>query len=205
MHSVRRAVAFAALVALSLGTACQRRGVDSGLAPTTRDDEFPQGIFIYDLVAVRQHLRGTVTIRDTLVTLAPVDDRCTRVEQRGSLRVSQVVTFLCTGLQAQGMQKEEPSTRIQIHLRYPTTQSRWSRVARIDLVSIYADNPRMRRCLRWVQNRLGERLCVEYEEPAPHEARPVPHWESGILNLMPATRLLPDTGAARRPRPPSTR
>lgn len=185
---------FLALLPITLMAACHRTPAPasaiSGTAAGSR--EYPQGVFVYDVVAVGQHLRGRVTIVDTLVTLEPVDDSCVR---SGALhpdwRANPVVGFSCLGVPAAGGSPGQRTTFLEIHLQYPVTHSRWSRVDRVEVVD--SRHVQDRRCIRWTADRFGRQSCTRYEDPPLHRAVPVPVSQSGSLPLMPAYVVLPDT------------
>jgi hypothetical protein len=192
-----------AALSIALVPGCHRAPAVADAFPTaSRETVYPQGTFTYDVTAVGQHLRGRVTIEDSIVILEPVGDSCPR---RSALernwRVNPVVSFWCTGLPVSGLPPGQPTTILTIHLAYPQTRSRWSRVDRVKLVDVYRV-PDPRSCLRWSETRRGTPVCLVYDSlPTPGRTRAEPVWENGLLSLMSALRVTPDTG---RREPPAT-
>lgn len=155
--------------------------------------EFPQGVFVYDVKALGQHLRGRVTIQDTLVLLEPIEDSCVRVPNRPSGARVELAAFRCQGLPVSGMRVGQPSTILSINLRYPESRSTWSRIERIRVVDA-ARQPDPRNCLRWGETRRGTPVCTLYDStPSPNRSREVPVWENGALPLMQASVFRADT------------
>lgn len=158
-----------------------------------REREFPQGVFVYDVHALGQHLRGRVTIEDTLVMLEPIEDSCQRVPSRQSTARTELAAFACQGLPISGMRRGQPATWLRINLRYPETRSTWSRLDRIAIVDA-RPQPDRRNCIRW-ETRRGIEVCTVYDSiPSPTRSREVPVWEDGALPLMQAAVFRPDTG-----------
>ena len=156
--------------------------------------EYAQGVFVYDTKALGQHLRGRITIQDTLVILEPIEDSCRRVPSRRGTAQDGAATFACQGLAIAGMPEGQPATMIRIDLRYPESRSTWSRVDRIRTVDVSGGfDPR--NCLRWGETRFGTPICTLYDStPAAGRSRQVLVWENGSLPLMQASAFRPDTG-----------
>jgi hypothetical protein len=122
------------LVTLALSFGCHRTPAPASVFPAeTREPEFPQGIFYYEVKALGEQFRGRIVIVDTTVIFEPDEGTCAprqasngygyrrAPDMRRFQRIEDMEFFAC--------ERSGGNVMLAVDRRWPMTRSEWGRVA----------------------------------------------------------------------------